>query len=93
MGKHAKHDIHDNSRDSWREEKPRVYGRRQQILSAFRTAGTLTDRGVANFLGWEDMNKVRPRITEMVDDGTLVEVGSVYCQKTRRLVRLLRRAG
>lgn len=46
-----------------------------------------TDREVAARLGYPDMNCVRPRITELVQEGLLVEVDSVRCHITGKTVR------
>lgn len=46
-----------------------------------------TDREIAAGMGYREMNAVRPRITELVDQGILQECGSVICQVTRKRVR------
>jgi len=49
----------------------------------------MTDREVAEALLFDDMNAVRPRITELVQAGSLVEVGSKQDTETGRTVRLV----
>lgn len=46
-----------------------------------------TDREIAAGLGYTDMNCVRPRITEMVSAGLLIEADSVRCPCTGKTVR------
>lgn len=41
-------------------------------------------------LGYSDLNCVRPRITEMISDGVLVECGTKVDQTSGRHVRLCR---
>ena len=50
------------------------------------------DREVMRMLDFTDMNKVRPRITELVDAGVLREVGTVKDETTGRHVRLVARS-
>jgi hypothetical protein len=47
----------------------------------------LTDREVRDMCGFSDMNSVRPRITELVEEGFLVEGPSVKDALTGRTVR------
>lgn len=46
-----------------------------------------TDRQIAARLGYPDMNCVRPRITELIEQGLLVECDSIRCQVTNKRVR------
>lgn len=48
-----------------------------------------TDRQIAAGMGYPDMNAVRPRITELIDQGILREAGSITCQVTGKRVRLV----
>jgi len=62
--------------------------RRLLILSIYKNSNTpLTDREVAIRAGFKDMNKVRPRITEMKEEGILSEHGKIKSPVTKRLVR------
>lgn len=81
--------IHQNSVDSFhqldRESRCRI------ILKVYeKYVRPLTDREVARDLGFRDMNSVRPRITEMIESGVLVEVGKVKDAVTHVSVRLVR---
>lgn len=46
-----------------------------------------TDREIAIRMAYPDMNCVRPRVTEMLQDGLLVEVDQVVCPITKKRVR------
>lgn len=79
--------LHTNSMLSSREVEK--FNRRLTILEAFRKAKTpLTDRQVMKLCGFTDGNSVKPRITEMVEEGHLIEVGSEKDELTGRRVRL-----
>ena len=48
----------------------------------------LTDRQILYYLkAGDDLNYVRPRITELIKDGTLMESGKIKCHITERAVR------
>jgi hypothetical protein len=49
----------------------------------------LTDRKIMEILGLPDRNCVAPRITEMVNQGILYEVGSTIDHVTGKTVRLV----
>lgn len=81
--------IHQNSIDSFHALDRET--RRKIILGVYEKHGRpLTDRQVAEDLGFNDLNSVRPRISEMIDDGVLVEVGKIKDFLTRVNVRLVR---
>jgi hypothetical protein len=51
----------------------------------------MTDREIKENLGFQDMNSVRPRITELITDHDLLkECGTVTDNLTNRPVRLVR---
>ena len=78
---------HNNSMLSSRQVER--FNRRRLILSAYDKAGEpLTDRQVVDIIGYRDMNSARPRITELVEEGILKEVGTVEDHLTKRTVRL-----
>lgn len=58
------------------------------VYGAFVGAIFLTDRQAKERLGEADMNAVRPRITEMVDSGVLVECGKMKDEVTGKTVRV-----
>ena len=64
---------HANSLKAYREERTRFLTREQAILEWLKANGPSTDREVKLGLHFEDMNSVRPRITEMIERGVLHE--------------------
>jgi len=80
--------IHKNSRTSWEDLKSSLKGRHKEIWKAFSsTDGALRDRQVKDILNLPDMNSVRPRITELINRGFLMEVDSEKCPITGKKVR------
>ena len=78
---------HNNSMLSSRQVER--FNRRRLILSAYDKAGEpLTDRQVMQLLGFVDKGAVSPRLTELVEEGILKEVGTVEDHLTKRTVRL-----
>ncbi len=86
MGEHATHNLHANSVASF--ESFQLSERDALVLGVF-TASTvaLTDRQVADRLGFADMNAVRPSITRLTERHILQEYASVKCPKTKKTVR------
>lgn len=81
---------HNNSMISSRRVEK--FNRRLMILSAYdRSDGPVTDRQVALMLDFSDMNAVRPRITELIREGFLKEVGTAQDHVTGQKVRLTAR--
>lgn len=86
--------IHQNSHKAYESIIDRLSGRHKEIWDAFASEGNqalLTDRQVKNILGLEDMNSVRPRITEMIKKGVLMEESNTKCPITGKTVRICRR--
>ena len=81
--------MHQNSLAAFRSEEPRLSKRAAAILDWITEAGPRTDRQVMQGMGFTDMNSVRPRITEAIDLGTLVEVGEKVCPVTHKTVRIV----
>jgi hypothetical protein len=80
--------IHANSRAAYYIEQPKLPKRISAILSWLTANGEATDRQIAQGMGFgNDLNAVRPRITECVRDGLLVEVTNIECPVTGKLVR------
>jgi len=80
--------VHENSRKAYAELDPD--SRQRAVLEVYaNSAEPLSDRMVAEDLGFADMNKVRPRITELVDGGHLCELErKIRDTQTGRSVRL-----
>ena len=83
--------VHKNSRKAYHEERPKLSDRCATIMEWFewRSPNTLTDRQVMAHMRFTDMNAVRPRITELIDAGYLMEVGKVKCPVTGKTVRVV----
>lgn len=84
--------IHWNSREGLAGSKREMGDRARSILVWFRHHPGCTDRQCKGVLFGDaaDMNTVRPRITELVDDGLLEEVGRVTDPITQKHVRVIR---
>lgn len=81
--------IHQHSIEAFHVERGRLSRRTLRILDWIELHPCVTDREVMHGLGYSDMNAVRPRITEAVDAGALVEVGEKRCQVTGKTVRVV----
>ena len=83
--RHETHQMHENSLIAFNTLDKHT--RRLMVLACYERSGyPLTDRQVCQMLGFSDLNAVRPRITEAVQSGELVEVGKV--RETGRPVRM-----
>jgi hypothetical protein len=81
--------VHAHSRAAYHSELPRLSRRAEAIVDWLAMHPCKTDRDVMAGLGYTDMNSVRPRITEAIDAGFLVEVGEKVCPVTRKTVRIV----
>lgn len=81
--------VHANSLAAFRAEAPTLSRRSEMVLDWVRSHGPATDRQVMDGLGFRDPNAVRPRVTELVLDGLLVEIGTTRCTTTGKTVRLV----
>jgi len=80
--------VHENSRTSYRKLNTATIT--AAIFDAYHVASApMTDREVAEYLGHEDMNAVRPKITALIRTGRCSTVGTTHDQKTDRDVRLV----
>lgn len=83
--------VHDNSIQTFYETEQDREKRRAEVFEVYVKAGrSMTDREVCKALGYNDLNAVRPRCSELVDEGLLIEVGKTRCPITNRRVRLMR---
>ena len=64
--------------------------RQAEILGAWE--GSMTAREIGRKLHYQDLNAVKPRITELVKAGKLVEAGKKYDVITDRNVTCWRKA-
>lgn len=60
--------------------------RQGMILDAYRRCGAMTAREVGYKLGFQDLNAVKPRITELCEMGKLKATGKKYDPITDRNV-------
>lgn len=81
--------IHSHSVLAYHQELPKLSRRALAVLNWIEYHPKVTDREVMRGLGFSDMNAVRPRVTELVDAGALVEVGERRCPVTGKTVRVL----
>lgn len=80
--------IHSNSIKAYRELTPNK--RAARIYEKYTGTGkAMTDREIAERLGFDDLNQVRPRITEMIVLGFLRECGKVKDSVTGKTVRIV----
>lgn len=79
--------IHDNSIAAYRSEESKLSRRARAVLEWITTHGPRTDRQVMEGMGFREPNQVRPRITELIDAGKLMEVCNVTCPITGKTVR------
>lgn len=82
--------MHPHSMKAHAETRAKLAGRTLEVLQVIRASGKpMTDREVMHAMGFSDMNAVRPRISECVKSGHLVEVGAVKDAVTGKTVRLV----
>ena len=81
--------IHEHSIAAYHEEGEKLSRRAARILDWLELHPGKTDREVMLGLGFSDMNSVRPRVTELVDVGALVEVAAKRCPVTGKTVRIV----
>ncbi len=82
--------IHENSRESYQDEKlrgnPDIFKQRIYNL-LIKESRPLTDREIFTILNESDVNNIRPEITRMIQVGKLFEVDRVRCKTTGKKVR------
>lgn len=88
MGDHPSHRMHANSLEAYATVE--LSDRARKILAIYKASTVaLTDREVAERLGFKDMNSVRPFIARLIDDQLLAETGKTKCATTGKTVRLV----
>lgn len=88
---HAEHRMHENSLAAYEAEAAKLGARARMIYLDIVARGAATDRQIRDRLGFKDMNAVRPRITELVGEGKLVETGNrIEDGRTVRIVDVVR---
>lgn len=82
--------VHANSIEAFHSQEAKLSRRAQAVLQWVTEHGPRTDREIAYGMGYgENLNAVRPRITELIDAGKLMEVCSRRCDITRKTVRVV----
>jgi DNA-binding Lrp family transcriptional regulator len=81
--------IHDHSRKAYHEEGAKLSKRARQVLDYLELHPRSTDREIMRGLGFVEPNSVRPRVTELIDAGALVEVAAKQCPYTLKTVRIV----
>jgi hypothetical protein len=87
--------MHDNSLAAYEAGRRDAFGDRElailDYLFGAQSAGKtgLSDRMIMEGLGFSDMNAVRPRITELLKRGLLVEVSNIIDPITKKRVRVV----
>lgn len=90
MSSKVRSQIHLNSLLAYFEGKESFFSRRElAVLKAVERLGRASDREVMIALGFSDMNAVRPRITELIDEGMIEEIADQEDPVTRKTVRVL----
>jgi len=82
--------IHENSKESYREEIGKGHSKtfRFRIWKIlYLTKLPLTDREIMAFLSESDVNNVRPEITRLKNDGLINEFDKIKCKITGKTVR------
>jgi hypothetical protein len=81
--------MHINSLETYSQEKGNLETRKAAVLGAFISIGRpATDREIMAHLEMSDPNSVRPRITELCNDGVITEQGKAICHFSGRKVRV-----
>jgi predicted MarR family transcription regulator len=90
MSAHLRHEQHVNSLLAYYSGDGDKFSNREiKVLDAIRKLGRASDREVMLALGFQDTNAVRPRITELRDEGLIEEVGKQKDPVTGMTVRVL----
>lgn len=81
--------MHEHSLAAYRHEAKRISLRAVAVYLYVKRFGRSTDREVMKGMGFTDPNKVRPRITELIEAKLLVEVGEKRDPETKKTVRIV----
>ena len=82
--------IHEDSRISYAEGlREGVFNQRERdiLLVLAGSRSPLSDREIANQLGFQERNAVSPRLTHLIELGTVNQIGTTICPVTRKTVR------
>lgn len=73
-------------RAAHKEIKPKKEARSQQIMEAIIEHGPMTVDELMDILGYHDPNRVRPRLTELTQAGTLCTIGKRRSRRSGKMV-------
>ena len=84
--------MHTNSLIAYYDERKKFNKREKLVYGQLAFGGTQTDREIkdAIFSANVDMNAVRPRISDLIAKGWIIECGKVKDKVTHKLVRILK---
>lgn len=86
---HASHVMHQHSLQAYEQEEVKLSRRASEILSWIARNGPKTDREVMQGMGFNEPNSVRPRISELIGAGKLMEVCNRKDATTGKTVRVV----
>ena len=81
--------IHTNSLESFQATTSTRANLENKILGLMADGKARTDRQIASELN--HFEPLRPRVTELIEQGRLHEVGSTICEVTKKKCRLTKR--
>lgn len=85
--------VHENSRRTYNHLNNTLNHRERVVLDGYYRHGAMADRQLKDHLGFDDMNDVRPRISDLIRKGLVVELPIKHLDsKTNVLVRVCRAA-
>ena len=80
---------HENSRLAYAQIADSLSQSRRAVYEMIARHGLVTRQEISDFLGWE-INKVTPRVCELLDKGQIIEAGSESVWTGRRYSRRAR---
>lgn len=90
MNTSRRQNMHVNSLEVYFLGERQWFSKREiQVLEVVERMGKATDREIMLALGFSDMNSVRPRLTQLKEDGVIEEVGDKTCPVTKKTVRIV----
>ena len=78
--------MHNNSLKAYTESRSELSARAGQVLDALYFHGPKTARELKSLMGFDDMNAVRPRLTDLKDDLWVRECATTIDHKTKKTV-------
>ena len=93
MSEHIQHEMHENSLLAHREERDAgKFSKRYKLVLDILANHQFSDRDIRERTPYQDMNAIRPRVTELIHMGILRECGSKVDPQTGKRVRIVERA-